>query len=361
MAGTSRRHEGVFVKISDVQDWASYRIFDVRFDLANPQSGKVSYMKGHVPGATFVDLDNELCSTITSTSGRHPLPRADDFVEWCKARGVTNVPVLCYDDKSGAMGACRLWWMLDSLGVEVYVLEGGYPAYVHHKLPIEIATEERQVSIAAWNFNTTFNHLYSIKDIPIDGILVDARDTTRFSSTVRPIAVDDVPGHIQGAKNLPFVSHLVSQNSYLVLRDTEALRSNILLTLNGAWGQGKPDLSHCIFYCGSGVTGTFNIATVHHIGLGKPYLYCGSWSEYSSIYRDPITRRIITEHGFFCEMMSPNLTSNPKANPSVMNISVDGMQIGNPEQRILDALEHLHQGEECRVHFPGKTVHIKIS
>jgi thiosulfate/3-mercaptopyruvate sulfurtransferase len=28
------------------------------------------------------------------------------------------------------MGAARLWWMLDALGVEAYVLDGGFQAYL---------------------------------------------------------------------------------------------------------------------------------------------------------------------------------------------------------------------------------------
>eukprot|EP00796_Vickermania_ingenoplastis_P008502 gene8502-5969_t len=317
---TARKHEGVFVDVEDIKEWSAYHIFDVRFDLKNPNSGKVSYLKGHIPGSIFVDLDNELCGTITPEAGRHPLPKAEKFVEWCKSRGISNTPVLCYDDMSGAMGAARLWWMLDSLGVEVYVLNGGYSAYKNGQLPIETTAVDKPISSSFWAFSSDFQHHYTINEIPVNSILVDARDNARFSSTVRPCAVDTLPGHIFGAKNLPFLSHLLANNGFQVLRDREVLRSNILSTLKGAWGSGAPDLSSCVFYCGSGVTGCFNIAVVNHVGLGKPFLYCGSWSQYSVVYRIPLIRQIIFSEGFFCEMIGPNLCQNKKVNPDLMTV-----------------------------------------
>lgn len=357
----TRKHEGVFIDIEDVKDWSSYLIFDVRFDLKNPNSGKVAYIKGHIPGSIFVDMDSELCGPILPETGRHPLPDSEKFVEWCKSRGIANIPVLCYDDMCGAMGAGRLWWMLDALGVEVYILTGGYSAYKNAQLPIETAAVEKPISAGFWSFSTKFDHHYTINEIPVNAILVDARDSSRFSSTVRPFAVDTLPGHICGAKNVPFMSHLVVNNGYQVLREKEVIRSNVLSILNGAWGNGSPDLSNCVFYCGSGITGAFNIAVVQHVGLGKPYLYCGSWSQYSVVYRLPLIRQIIFGHGFFCEMKNGTCAANKKVNPDLMTVFVDGVALGNPDPDIMKVLSHLHQGEECVVHYSsGRKVHIKI-
>lgn len=361
MTKQSRKHQGVFIDIEDIKDWGAYLIFDVRFDLANPNSGKVAYLKGHIPGSTFVDLDNDLCNTIVPEAGRHPLPTAEKFVAWCKARGIANGPVLCYDAMCGAMGACRFWWMLDSLGVEVYVLNGGFSAYENAKLPIETTIVEKPITTPYWTYDKEFAHHYSISQLPVNAVLVDARDSTRFSSTVRPYAADTIPGHICGAKNLPFVSNLTTNNGFYTLRESDVLRSNILSILSGAWGNGTPDLSHCVFYCGSGVTGCFNIAVVHHVGLGKPYLFCGSWSQYSVVYRVPIIRQIINDHGFFCEIVGANLTNNKKVNSDFMTVFVDGVALGNPDVDVMKALSHLHQGEECVVHYSnGKSVHLRI-
>lgn len=357
----ARKHEGVFVEVEDIKDWSEYSVFDVRFDLKNPRGGMISYLKGHIPGAIFVDLETELCGIITPEAGRHPLPDSEKFSEWCKSRGISTAPVLCYDSMCGAMGAGRLWWMLDALGVEVYILNGGYPAYESAQLPVETSTAGKSIAAAVWAFKSEFDHHYKIDEIPLNAIMVDARDKARFSSTVRPLGMDTLPGHICGAKNLPFADNLVTYNGYSVLRDKEVIRSNVLSALNGAWGQGKPDLSHCVFYCGSGVTGAFNIAVVHHLGLGKPFLYCGSWSQYAVIYRLPIIRNIIFSEGFFCEMKTPHFGTNKKFNPDIMPVLVDNVALGNPDEEVLKALAHLHQGEECIVHYSsGRKVHLQV-
>src|SRR5664280_2224128 len=51
------------------------RIADVRWSLAAPGGGRVSYNEAHIPGAVFVDLESVL--TATQGPGRHPLPDPD--------------------------------------------------------------------------------------------------------------------------------------------------------------------------------------------------------------------------------------------------------------------------------------------
>lgn len=358
---SEKKHNGVFIDVEDVKDWDEYCVFDVRFDLKNPRGGKISYLKGHIPGAIFVDLDAKLCGEITPEAGRHPLPYSEKFVEWCKSCGISTAPVLCYDNMCGAMGAGRLWWMLDALGVEAYILNGGYPAYEYSQLPVETSTVEKPIGSAAWPFKSEFDHHYEINELPLNAIMVDARDNARFSSTVRPLGMDTLPGHIFGAKNLPFMDSLITTNGCLVLKEKEVLRSNLLSVMKGTWGAGKPDLSHCVFYCGSGVTGSFNIAVVHHLELGKPFLFCGSWSQYAVIHRLPIIRYTVFSEGFFCEMKTANLATNKKVNPDIMTVLVDGVALGNPDEEVLKALAHLYQGEECIVHYcSGRKVHLQV-
>jgi thiosulfate/3-mercaptopyruvate sulfurtransferase len=56
---------------------ANVLICDCRFDLAKVSVGLEAYAKGHIPGAIYVDLDNDLSGTKTGTNGRHPLPNPD--------------------------------------------------------------------------------------------------------------------------------------------------------------------------------------------------------------------------------------------------------------------------------------------
>ena len=107
----------------DDPDWA---VFDCRFYLSDPKQGEKIYEEGHIPGAQYADLDEDLASPKTPETGRHPLPDPKRFMEWLGDSGVDNtVQVVAYDDSGGAT-ASRLWWLLRWLGHDaVAVLDGG--------------------------------------------------------------------------------------------------------------------------------------------------------------------------------------------------------------------------------------------
>ena len=111
-------------------DDPAWAIIDCRFVLADPAAGRQHYLAGHVPGACYAHLDEDLSSPIVpGQTGRHPLPAvahcARTFSQW----GIDDqVQVVVYDDASGAF-AGRLWWLLRWLGHDaVAVLDGDWRA-----------------------------------------------------------------------------------------------------------------------------------------------------------------------------------------------------------------------------------------
>ena len=50
------------------------RVVDGRSDLFDADKGRRDYLAGHIPGAVYADMDEDLASEITPESGRHPLP-----------------------------------------------------------------------------------------------------------------------------------------------------------------------------------------------------------------------------------------------------------------------------------------------
>ena len=103
---------------------------DCRFDLADPLSGKKSYEESHIPGAIYVDLDQDLSGSKTGTNGRHPLPSPEAWAQTKMRLGINpNTLVVAYD-KQGSVYASRLWWMLKATGhAHVQVLDGGLDAW----------------------------------------------------------------------------------------------------------------------------------------------------------------------------------------------------------------------------------------
>ncbi|KAK7197845.1 3-mercaptopyruvate sulfurtransferase [Novymonas esmeraldas] len=359
------KHPGrVFLDASDVAGHLTdYRVVDCRYNLKVKNFGSVEYAKEHVSGAIRADVDTTLSKLSPNTTARHPLPPCAEFIEWCMANGITGErPVLCYDDECGGMGACRLWWMLNSLGAEAYVINGGIQACRAAGVPMESgepAAQPAPAPAAQWPYKTTFQRHYLVGEIPPNAILTDARAPDRFATTVRPYAGDVMPGHIEGARNLPYASNLVVRGSGKVLRDEAEIRDNILNAVHGT--SAPADLSNCVFSCGSGLSACINIALAYQLGLGLPYLYCGSWSEYSGVFRFPMMRSIINDHGMYLQMRSPNLGDNPRADCDTMTLTVDGVPCANPDAEVRSAAAHMHAGEAATAYFKsGRVVAIDV-
>jgi len=105
-------------------------VVDCRFNLMEPGKGLEMWREGHIPGAFYAHLDNDLASPVTSVSGRHPLPDAAQFAALLGSWGVTpERKVVVYDDAGGAI-ASRLWWLLRWAGHKrVVLLDGGLQAW----------------------------------------------------------------------------------------------------------------------------------------------------------------------------------------------------------------------------------------
>ena len=87
-------------------------ILDVRWQLTEPD-GRAAYERGHIPGAVYVSLEDELSDHTISGRGRHPLPSGRSLEEAARRWGIRRgVPVVVYDDWNRA-GSARAWWVLD--------------------------------------------------------------------------------------------------------------------------------------------------------------------------------------------------------------------------------------------------------
>ena len=248
------------------------RIADVRWYLGDPRRGRDEYAAGHLPGATFVDLDHDLAAAVGP--GRHPLPDPVAFADRMGQLGFGDEHVIVAYDTSHGMVAARLWWMLDRIGhQDVAVLDGGLAAWteVGGELTPILPTPLRTTLRAPASWDGTIDRQAIAAD-PEGVDLVDVRASERYRGEVEP--VDRVPGHIPGARNLPAVAFLDGQGH---LRPAEELR---VVLGTPAEHAGKPR----VMSCGSGVTACLGILASRVAGLPDPLLYPGSYSDWSSAH-----------------------------------------------------------------------------
>lgn len=258
------------------------RVLDCRASLQDSGAGRAAYAAGHLPGALFADLLDDLSGPIVpGRTGRHPLPAANALVDKLRRWGIGgSTQVVVYDDAGGAFAA-RLWWMLRWLGHDaVAVLDGGFSAWVAEGRPI--TSEVAQPPPGDFSPRVRPELLISASELArpqsLARKLFDARAPERFRGDVEPI--DPVAGHIPGALNLPFADNLSGGR----FRSPAELRQRLAQALDGT----PPE--QAVVYCGSGVTACHDVLAFARAGLPLPKLYAGSWSEWITDPARPVAR-----------------------------------------------------------------------
>jgi thiosulfate/3-mercaptopyruvate sulfurtransferase len=217
-----------------------YQFVDCRWSLEDPGWGRAQYLAGHVPGASFLDVERDL-SGPPGVGGRHPLPAAEDFARSVGHAGCgPDVFVVAYGTIGGAE---RLWWLLRHFGHDDCAVIDGWQG------PMRAGEEEiERAEFGPRERSGDTIGLDELAERHRDLVVVDARRAPRWLGEENP--VDKVPGRIPGAVNAP-------------------------------WDEPLPELppGELVAYCGSGVTASVLLHRLHLAGR-EGRLYPGSWSEW---------------------------------------------------------------------------------
>ncbi len=231
-----------------------YRFVDCRWELGKPERGHELYLAGHIPGASFLDVEQDLSSSAVEGGARHPLPSAEAFAEAAGRAGIgTDVFVVAYGTGGGPE---RLWWLLRHFGHDdVAVLTGGIDAWSG-----PLRSGEEEVEQAIFEPRPRTGDTFAAAEIAArladpSLVVVDARLPARFRGEANPI--DRVPGRIPGAVNLPWP-------------EAGELPAAIL------------EAGEIVVYCGSGVTACVPLRALADAGRADAKLYPGSWSDWES-------------------------------------------------------------------------------
>jgi thiosulfate/3-mercaptopyruvate sulfurtransferase len=263
----SRRAE-VLVTASELEELLAtgkpVTILDVRWELARPD-GREAYAAGHLPGAVYVSMEDDLTDHDVPGRGRHPLPSGRAVEAAARRWGIgSDTTVVAYDDWNRA-GSARAWWVLKAAGLaDVRILDGGLAAWTASGGALEAGV----VTPVPGDVAVLHDDLYSggLPTLSADDAaalgprLVDARAPERFRGDTEP--VDPVPGHIPGAINVPSTTLLGTAGEFHADAD-----------LKRAFGDVEG------VYCGSGVTAAVAVAALTAAGVDVA-LFPGSWSQW---------------------------------------------------------------------------------
>ncbi len=244
------------------------------FMPADQRDPAAEYAAAHIPGARFLDI-GEVADR--DNPAPHMLPSAARFGEAMVAIGVGRDDRIVVYDNSPLRTAARGWFTLRYFGAErVAILDGGFQKWRREGRAVETgAASPRKVRFDA--------HQADEAAVSLEGVLargemplVDARGAARFEGKEGDPRPGIAPGHVPGARNLPYSA---------LYREDGTLKSEAALRAEFDAAGVDPEQPF-IASCGSGVTANSLIFAARRLGGRGQKLYDGSWSEYGA---DPAT------------------------------------------------------------------------
>jgi thiosulfate/3-mercaptopyruvate sulfurtransferase len=242
------------------------------------ESGRDRFLQGHIPGAAFLDLVDDLSEPGSGLP--FMMPSVEIAAQKLGAAGIgADTRVVTYSAGS-VMWATRLWWMLRSLGFDrAAVLDGGFGKWRREGRPVssEVST-------------------YPPAKMPISprpSLWADLSEV-RLASEGRTCTVNALspevyrgeknvygrPGHIPRSHNVFYDSLLDPESG--IFRPIAELRERFART--GALASPR-----VITYCGGGISATMDALALTMLGHPNVAVYDGSLSEWVRNPELPLT------------------------------------------------------------------------
>ena len=242
--------------------------------------GRHTFEAGHIPGADFLDLQDEFSDS--STTLRFMMPDVAYLARAFGRHGVSNESRVVLYSIGTPMWATRFWWMLASLGFEnAAVLDGGLDKWKLEGRPLETG--------AAKGYKPA---TFTAK--PRDGFFVDKHQTLAAGSERNTVVVNALgpqfhkglepsrygrPGRVPGSCNVSAATLLDPQTkAFVPLADAAAKFE----------AQGITKDKRVVAYCGGGISATIDLFLLDQLGYRNLTLYDGSMGEWAKDASLPI-------------------------------------------------------------------------
>ena len=237
------------------------------------ESGRAKWTDGHIPGAAFVDLQDELSDRGSAL--RFMMPPAAQFAAAMGRHGVGDgVRVVLYD-RFVNMWAARVWWMLRAFGFDhAAVLDGGYRKWTREGRPL--ATDDGAAPPRTFVAR------------PRPQLIADKSGVLAALDDQRACVLNALtgeqhrgsggvaygrPGRIAGSANVPARE--------LVDPDTHAYLPRSVLREKFA-AAGALEAGRVITYCGGGIAASSDAFVLTLLGRPDVAVYDASLSEWAA-------------------------------------------------------------------------------
>ncbi|QHC54964.1 sulfurtransferase [Rathayibacter tanaceti] len=242
-------------------------------------SGDEQYLlEGHVPGAVFGDLLEQL----SDAAAPFPFSRLDPerFARATAELGIDDDSAVVVYDSAVGQWASRLWWLLRAAGHDaVAVLDGGLTAWRREERPVETGHVEPRTSpgITVREERPLWIDKAGVESVvrgETPGALVCAVPPKEFTGEEgrRPRR-----GHLPGSRSVP-AGRLVDRADNTLL-PPQRLRS--------LFGESL-EAERIILYCGGGIAATADALALAVLGVETAVVYDGSLNEWAADPEAPL-------------------------------------------------------------------------
>jgi thiosulfate/3-mercaptopyruvate sulfurtransferase len=242
------------------------------------------YEVGHLPGAVKVDWHTELNDPVV----RDYVDGAG-FAALMNAKGISrDSTVVIYGDKSNWWAAYALWVFTLFGHSDVRLLDGGRDRWIAEGRPI--TTDAPDIALSEYPvIDRNDGDIRAFKDDVLAHLgkpLIDVRTTEEYTGerTTAPSYPDEGAlraGHIPTAASVPWSRAANDDGTFRPLDELTAIYRD---------EAGLGDADEVIAYCRIGERSSHTWFVLKHL-LGIPHVrnYDGSWTEWGSAVRVPIT------------------------------------------------------------------------
>ena len=245
------------------------------------ESGRAKWAESHIPGAGFVDLQDELSDRASKL--RFMMPPAAQFAEAMSRHGVGDgVRVVLYD-RAVNMWAARVWWMLRAFGFDsAAVLNGGFRKWTREGRPLAtdgdaalrrtFTARPRPALIA--DKSGVLAALDDSRTCVLNALTEEQHRGTGGTSYGRA-------GRIAGSANVA-ARELVDPDTHAYL-PLDVLREKFAAS-------GALDAKRVITYCGGGIAASSDAFVLTLLGRSDVAVYDASLSEWAADPSLPMER-----------------------------------------------------------------------
>jgi thiosulfate/3-mercaptopyruvate sulfurtransferase len=262
--------------------WAQAHLDDPEVVFAEVDEDVSAYDKGHLTGAVKLDWKADLQDPV-----RRDFVDKAGFEALLSAKGIGNDDtVVLYGGNNNWFAAYAYWYFKVYGHADVKLLDGGRKKWELESLPLtEEVPARTATSYVAKEPDTSIRALRDEVATAINrDNLVDVRSPDEFAGRLLapahlPQEQSQRPGHIPGAKNVPWAKTANEDGTFKSAEEIKALYE----------GAGVDLSKDTVAYCRIGERSAHTWFALHEIlGLDSVKNYDGSWTEYGSLVGVPI-------------------------------------------------------------------------